>query len=92
MRSDGVPSITVAFEERAAANKNTRWLQIHRFPIRYVLLAIAVAAFVHALARPVASGEGGEEEAARPVPRRYAVGVAVAGVVCAGVITLLDRV
>lgn len=92
LRTDGVPSITVALEERAAANKNTPWLQVHRFPLRYVLLAIAVAAFVHALARPVVCGDRGQETAPPPVPPRYAAGVAVAALMCAATITLLVRV
>jgi hypothetical protein len=91
LRTDAFHSITVAAEQRAATTNETPWARIHSFPIRYVLLAIAVAAFAHALARPLVPGEGGPEETPQPVPPRYAVGVAVAALVCAGAITLLSH-
>jgi hypothetical protein len=92
IHTDAVPSITVAAEERAATLQETPWSRVHRFPIRYVLIAIVVAAFVAALARPVVPGDGGQDAAPPPVPRRYAVGVAGAALLCAVTITLLVRV
>jgi hypothetical protein len=92
IRTDMIPSAEVAVEQRAAANPGAPWLPNHRFPIGRVLLAIAVAAFVLALARPVRRREGAEDAAPGRIPRRYAVGVAVAAFVCAVTITLLVRV
>jgi hypothetical protein len=86
------PSITAAAEQRAAAQAKSVLFPAHLFPIRYVLVAIAVAAFALALARPVAPSDARQEAALPPVPRRYAVGVAAAALVCAGMITLLNRV
>jgi hypothetical protein len=87
IRTDMPPSVAVAAEQRAALVRT-----VPRFPIRYVLIAIVVAAFIVALARPVVPGDGGQDAAPRPVPRRYAVGVAGAALVCAVTITLLVRV
>src|SRR5262249_7634042 len=91
-RTDTVPSITVAAEQRAATLQETPWSRVHSFPIRYVLIAIAVAAFVLALARPVVPGDGGQEEAPPSVPRRYAAGVAMAALMCAVTSALLGGV
>jgi hypothetical protein len=85
-------SIAVATERRAAVLKEAPWVPIHRFPIGRVLVAIAVAAFVLALARPVAPGDGAEDAAPGTIPRRYAAGVAVAALVCFVAITLLRRI
>jgi hypothetical protein len=87
IRTDMIPSIAVAAEQRAIVMKN-----VPRFPIEYVLYAIAVAAFVLALARPVRHREGAEGAALGGIPRRYAVGVAGAALVCAATIALLVRV
>jgi hypothetical protein len=65
---------------------------IHRFPIRYVLAAIGIAAFVLALARPVVDRDGAEDAAPPPIPRRQALGVAGAALLCAVTIALLNRV
>jgi hypothetical protein len=92
IRPDTVPSVAVAAEQRAALVRDAPWIPIHRFPIQYVLIAIAVAAFVLALARPVRPHEGAEDAAPGRIPRRYAVGVAGAALVCAVTITLLVRV
>jgi hypothetical protein len=93
LRTDMVPSIAVAAEKRAVFLRAAGSPEmIHRFPIQYVLVAIAVAAFVLALARPVVPGDGGQDAALPSVPRRYAVGVAGAALMCAVMITLLVRV
>ena len=92
VRTDTLRSIPVEAEKRAAFTRDAPWIPVHRFPIQYVLLAITVAAFVAALARPVLPGDGGQDAAPPPVPRRYAAGVAVAALGCAGTITLLVRV
>jgi hypothetical protein len=86
--------ITAAAEQRALVIRGAPWTPwtFHGFPIRYVLVAITVVAFVLALARPVAPGDGGEDAALRPVPRRYAAGVALAALACAVTITVLVRV
>jgi hypothetical protein len=79
----------VAFEaERLAVMRG----QPSPFPINRVLLAIAVAAFVLALARPMPGGDGGQDAAPRMIPRQYAAGVAGAALLCAVTITLLMRV
>ncbi|MFT3775145.1 MAG: hypothetical protein QM820_58100 [Minicystis sp.] len=84
LRTNTVTSIAVKVEKLA-----TVFPAIPTFPIRYVILAIGVGAFVLALARPVARAEGTQGWALPPVPRRYAVGVAGAALVCAVVITVL---
>jgi hypothetical protein len=91
LRTDAFHSITVAAEQRAATTKETPWARIHSFPIRYVLLAIAVAAFAHAFARPVVPADGGQDATLRPVPRQCAAGVALAALGCAVTITVLVR-
>jgi hypothetical protein len=92
IRTDMLPGVAIAAEQRATALQNEPWSTIHRFPIGRVLLAIGVAAFVVALARPVVRGDGGQDAAPRMIPRRYAVSVAGAALVCAVTITLLVRV
>jgi len=92
IRTDMVPGIEAAVELRAVANPGAPWLPNHRFPIQRVLIAIGVAAFVLALARPVRRRESAEDAAPGRIPRRYAVGVAGAALVCAVTITLLVRV
>jgi hypothetical protein len=92
IRTDMIPSVVVAAERRAAIVKDAPWLPAHRFPIHLVLIAIVVAAFVAALARPVVRGDGGQDAAPPMIPRRYAVGGAGAALVCAVMITLLVRV
>ena len=67
-------------------------MPVHRFPIYLVLIAFAVAAFVLALARPVRRREGAEDAAPGRIPRRHAVGVALAALGCAIMITVLVRV
>jgi hypothetical protein len=91
VRTDTIPSITAAAEQRAAFLRDAPWMA-YRFPIRYVLFAITVAAFVLALARPMVPGDGGQDAALPSVPRRHAVGVAVAALGCALMITVLVRV
>jgi hypothetical protein len=92
IRTDMVRGIEVAAEQRAALVRDAPWIPVHRFPIQRVLIAIAVGAFVLALARPVRPHEGAEDAAPGRIPRRYAVGVAGAALVCAVTITLLVRV
>jgi hypothetical protein len=92
VHTDMGTSITVAAEQRAATLREMPWFPVHRFPIRYVLVALAVAAFVAALARPVVPGDGGQDAALPPVRRRYAAGVALAALGCAITITVLVRV
>jgi hypothetical protein len=94
IRPDTLPSIEVAAEHRAVELQVAPWFPVHRFPIHLVLIAIAVAAFVVALVRPVRRREGAETEDAAPgrIPRRHAVGVAVAALVCAITITVLVRI
>jgi hypothetical protein len=92
IRTDVIPSVVVAAEQRAVSVQKAPWIPIHLFPINRVLIAIAVVAFVVALARPVAPGDGGQDAALPPVPRQHAVGVAVAALVCVVAITLLGRV
>jgi hypothetical protein len=92
LRTDTLPSIAVAAEQRAIALQKAPWMPVHRFPIQRVLVVIAVAAFVAALARPVVPGDGGQDGAPPPIPRRYAMGVAGAALLCAVTITLLGRV
>ena len=94
IRPDTLPGIKVAAEQRTAALQAhpSEWLAIHQFPIGRVLLVIAVAAFVVALARPVRPREGVEDAAPGRIPRRHAVGVAVAALGCAIAITVLVRV
>ena len=92
IRPDTLPGIEVAAEQRTASLQAAPWFPVHQFPIRRVLIAIAVAAFVLALARPVVRGDGGQDAAPPVIPRRYAVGVAGAALVCAVTITLLVRV
>jgi hypothetical protein len=84
LRTDTTPSIAVKAEKLAVV-----FPDIPTFPIRYVILAIGVGAFVLAFARPVARAEGSQGSALPPVPRRHAVGVAGAALVCAVVITVL---
>jgi len=84
-------SMVAAVERRAAAVQETSWQHIHRFPMGRVLIAITVAAFVLALARPVVPGDGAEDAAPGTIPRRYAAGVAVAALVCFVAITVLGR-
>jgi hypothetical protein len=91
-RTDIGPTITIAAEHRAATLVENPWNRIHQFQIRYVLVAIAVTAFALALARPVVPGDGAEDAALRPVPRRYAAGVALAALGCAVTITVLVRI
>ena len=93
-RPDTLPGIKVAAEQRTAALQAhpSEWLAIHQFPIGRVLLAIAVAAFVLTLARPVRRREGATDAAPSRIPRRHAVGVAVAALGCAIMITVLVRV
>jgi hypothetical protein len=79
----------VSFEaERLAAVRGTA----APFQIERVLFAIAVGAFIIALARPVVRGDDGQDAAPRIIPRRYAVCVAGAALMCAVTITLLVRV
>jgi hypothetical protein len=92
IRTDMGPSIAVAAEQRAATLQEMPWFPVHRFPIRYVLVVIAVAAFVAALTRPVVPGDGGQDASPPRVPRRYAAGVAGAALLCAVTITVLVRV
>jgi len=92
IRPDTLPSIEVAAEQRWAFFQAAPWIPIHQFPIPRVLIAIAVAAFVIALARPVRRREGAEDVAPGRIPRRHAVGVAVAALGCAIAITVLGRV
>jgi hypothetical protein len=91
IRTDTIPSVAVEAEKRAAFFRGAPW-RVHRFPIQYVLVGIAVAAFVLALARPVVPGDGGQDTALPSVPRRHAAGVAVAALGCVITITLLVRV
>jgi hypothetical protein len=75
----------VAFEaERVAAAQH----QAPPFPIERVLLAIAVVAFVVALARPVRAADGTRTGA---IPRRHAGVVAAAALACFVAITVLVR-
>jgi uncharacterized membrane protein len=60
------------------------------FPIHGVIFVVAISAFIFALARPVIRRDG-VQDSARTVPRRYAIGVAVAMLVCFGVITLVTH-
>ena len=93
IRPDTLPGIEVAAEQRNAQVKAApSWVAIHEFPIRRVLIPIAVAAFVAALARPVRRLEGAEDAAPGRIPRRQAVGVAMAALGCAIMITVLGRV
>ena len=94
IRTDTLPGIQVAAEQRTAALKAhpSEWLAIHQFPIGRVIVVIAVAAFVVALARPVRRREGATDAAPGKIPRRHAVGVAVAALACAITITVLVRV
>jgi hypothetical protein len=87
IRTDMIRGVTFVAEQRA-----TYLHQAPPFPIHYVLLAIAVAAAVVALARPVRHREGAEDAAPGGIPRRHAVGVAVATLGCAITITVLVRV
>jgi hypothetical protein len=75
-----------------AAQLATEQGQAPPFPIQRVLIAIAIAAFVVALARPVHTHEGAEDAASGRIPRRHVVGVAGAALACAVAITLLVRV
>jgi hypothetical protein len=94
IRTDTLPAIEVAAEQRTAALQAapSEWLAPHRFPILRVIVAIGVAAFVAALARPVRPREGAEDAAPGRIPRRHAVGVSVAALACAITITVLVRV
>jgi hypothetical protein len=87
MRTDVFASLAALAEERAAVIRD-----VPRFPIQRVLLAIVAAAFVAALARPVVPGDGRQDAALPPIPRRYAMGVAGAALLCAVTIALLGRV
>jgi hypothetical protein len=91
IRTDTIPGIVAAAEHRAAALEKAPWFPVHRFPIQRVVLAVAVAAFVAALARPVLLREGAEDAAPGTIPRRYALVVAVAALVCFVAITVLGR-
>jgi hypothetical protein len=80
-------------ERRAAITREgVLRFSVHPFPIRRLLLVIAVAAFVLALVRPVRRREGADDAAPGRIPRRHAVGVAVAALGCAIAITVLVRV
>jgi hypothetical protein len=92
IRPDTLPGIEVAAEQRWAFFQAAPWIPIHQLPIRRVLIAIAVAAFVITLARPVRRREGAEDAAPGRIPRRHAVGVAVAALGCAITITVLVRI
>ena len=85
-------NLAAAAERQAAAIQGSPWQPVHRFPIQWVLLVIAVAAFVLALARPVRRREGADDAAPGKIPRQYAVGVAVAALGCAIAITVLGHV
>jgi hypothetical protein len=87
IRTDTFRGVAFTVEQIAATRH-----EAPPFPIDFVLFVIAVAAFVLALARPVVPRDGAEDTAPLPVPRRYAIGVALAALVCAGTITLLARV
>jgi hypothetical protein len=76
----------------AAGQRAAFFHQAPPFPIHYVLLAIAVAATVIALARPVRRREGAPAAAPGRIPRRHAVGVAAAALGCVIAITVLGRV
>jgi hypothetical protein len=92
IRTDMVVGVVVAAEQRARIVVETPGQPIHRFPIQRVLLVIAVAAAILALMRPVRRREGAEDAAPGRIPRRHAVGVAVAALGCAIAITVLVRV
>jgi hypothetical protein len=93
IRTDmGPTSVAAMVERRAAMSQEAPRFSVHRFPIQCVLVAIAVAAFVLALARPVRPREGADDAVPGGIPRRYAVGVAGATLVCAATIALLVRV
>lgn len=87
IRTDMVIGIAVAIEERATLVRN-----VPRFPIHRVLIAIEVAAFAIALARPVVRRDGVDDSVPSMIPRRHAAGVALAALVCFVAITLLVRV
>ena len=82
IRTDTFRGIAFAAEQRAIVV-----FGVPQFPIQRVLLAIAIAAAVVALARPVRPREGAEVAAPGGIPRRHAVGVAVAALGCAITIT-----
>jgi hypothetical protein len=87
-----VPSVAATAEKRAVALQKMPWMPVHRFPIQYVLVAIGIAAFILALARPVVHRDGAEGAAPPPIPRRQALGVAGAALLCVVTIALLNRV
>jgi hypothetical protein len=94
IRTDTLPGIEVAAAERTALLHGvpSAWVGIYQFPIQRVLIAIGIAAFVLALARPVRRREDAEDAAPGRIPRRYAVGVAVAALGCVIMITVLGHV
>jgi hypothetical protein len=91
-RTDVTRGLAFEAEQRAAIVDEVPGGPSYGFPMQSVLIAIAVAAAVVALARPVRPREGGEGAAPGRTPRRHAVGVAGAALVCAVTITLLVRV
>jgi hypothetical protein len=87
IRTDMIRGVAFVAEQRAAD-----FHQAPPFPIHRVLIAIVIAAFIVALVRPVRRREGAEDAAPGRIPRRHAVGVAVAALGCAIAITVLMRV
>jgi hypothetical protein len=92
IRTDMFRGVAFEAEQRARIVVETPRAPIHRFPIQRVLLAIGVAAAILALMRPVRLREGAEGAAPGRIPRRHALGVAVAALGCALTITVLMRV
>lgn len=91
-RTDVTRGLAFEAEQRAAIVDEVPGGPSYGFPMQSVLIAIAVAAFVLALARPVVRGDGGQDAAPPMIPRRYAVSVAGAALLCAVTITLLVRI
>lgn len=85
-QADIPQSVMARAEEIAAARSRPS-----PFPMDRVLVAIGVAAFLFALARPVVRRDRAEDAAPSAVPRRHAIGVAVAALVCFIAITSLSR-
>jgi hypothetical protein len=77
-----------AAAQSAAAQSAAAQSATPQFSMDYVIFVVAIAAFIFALARPVIRGDG-MQDSARSIPRRHAIGVAVATLVCFVVITLV---
>jgi hypothetical protein len=83
-------ALSIRFEQSAAALGAAGRGNARPFPIRFVLLAVAIASFAVALAQPVVRDDS-VQDATPMVSRRHAIGIAIATLVFLVVITLVTH-